>query len=237
MPYKKKTRARPKKKVVRKKTYRRNVNLNDTIQMNSQNRETYRVYLTPDATKVGSLTSLFQIEDVAATKSFPLHRILQDYSTNFSFKSSFRYWRVKSVSVRLIPELWIANNPDTVSATGDGEKPRIHFMRDAGQIQTYIDPTAAITSISVANAEKYGNKIYKSRQFTKPMTFTFKPFEYRQKDTLYSFNKWSPTNSTTPNIQLEGCYNLWYGFSNIPEGWKYKTEIQFNIVYKNPIDQ
>lgn len=212
-------------------------NKNDTIKMTTMNEIAYRGYLTPDVLKVDNLTSKFQIDDVNPTKSFPLSNILQTYSTNRTFKDNFRYFRISRVYVKLIPELWIANNPDPASATGDGEKPRIHWMLDNGKIQNYIDPTfptPTTSSIAINDAQDYGRAIYKSKQFTRPLTLSFAPMRFRQQDTTYSYNKWLPTNATGDNLQLAGCYNLWYGFSNIPTGWKYKTEISFDITYKNP---
>lgn len=243
MPYTKRKHARKYSRSTRKNASRRKKNhkkafrprkMNNTIQYNLMNTEASREYFTPLTSKTDSLSSTIQ-RGSGLTNESTLSQMLASYVSNLTFKANFRYWRCPRVIIKLIPEMWNASTPTTTGS--DGEKPTIHYIIDQGQTQTYIDPAFAptTTTLTIPNASAYGKFIYKTKQFTKPVTLSFAPMRYRLDDKTYSYNKWLPCNSTTPNSQLEGCFNTFYGFSNLVTGFKYKTEITFVLLFKDPV--
>lgn len=205
---------------------------NDTIQYSFSNLESKQIYYSVDPDKIGKLTSGIQYSDTA---EYTLANILSGQSSGSRFQQSFRLWRINRINVTFIPEKWTATDASGVL----GEKPRIHWIQDAGETYSFIDPAdanpASVQTIDQSEAEKFGKRIYKTAQFTKPIKLSFSPMKFRVDEKTISFNKWRPTTAAGNLTMLTGCHNLLYGFSAVPTGFKYKTIVSFSCVYKTPL--
>lgn len=229
---------RPKKKTPRRRTrrtYRRRRKFTDnTISVVLPNLNSEQAYFTPTVAKVGSLTNGLQTSDTverAGAYSYIAGQAGVALPAFENYASIFRYCRIKWLKVQLIPEKWMAVTlADQASGAEDGEKPRIHWINDDGSFKEWQSGI----SVSVEEAETFGNRVYKSRQFTKSMTFYVKPY-YRLGTAGQKYNSyasWEATGTTLP--LFTNNLNLWFGFTNTPTGWKYKTIITACVAFKDP---
>lgn len=238
MPYARKyTKAsKPVKKVYKKKTPARRKRhpkrINDTIKYTIQNTSTQREYYPVIASKLDKMSTFFQ--NGAATEQ-TLASILRTNANYISFKTNFMYVRHPRIKVTLIPERWVA----TDSSNADGEKPRIHWISDTGDVAAF---KVGATSLSLQEAESIGKSKYHNAQFTKPFIFYIHMIERKvggsSGQAFDSANAWCPTVSgdSETGVAYIPNQNLYIGFSNISNvsQFKYKTEIEYQIVFKTP---
>lgn len=233
-PRTRRRKPKAKRKTKGRRTYRRRRKFTDnTISVVLPNLNSEQAYFTPIAEKVDSLTSTIQYSDTqsrdGAFSYISGNAVALPAYENYA--STFRYSRIKWLKITLIPEKWMAVTlTDQASGAEDGEKPRIHWINDNGDFALW----QSANNVSVQEAETFGNRLYKSRQFTKTMSFYVKPY-YRlgtAGSTYNSFARWTPNYSTLPLFTTNT--NLWFGFSNVPTGWKYKTIISACIAFKDP---
>lgn len=214
----------------RKKSYRKPyVKSNNTVAVKAETTSVYRSYWDTSGianTKTNSLTNEFQY---AANSTNKLDIMFSNAAGENSLGSNFMLRRVSKIIVKLIPEVFDAN---TVVGTA-GEKPKIHWIQDNGETNYYINGTNnAYSTLTVDQARSHPR--YRFREFTKPVTFVITPFIYQGRDKLLSYNKYSPTNVNSPSYMAD-CNPLHFGFTNLPSGFTYKTELTFYITYKDPI--
>ncbi len=244
------TRKYAKRKPVRK--YKRKTPMyrkpkNNTIEIVLQNPESTQAYFTPltgtvSTEKIGSLSNYYQQSD---TTGLQMSGAFQSNPEYLHYKDLFRYVRVSKVVVKLIPETWTASSPDEAGPLGiGGEKPKIHYINDSGQTADWITsaPTVSNSSILLSTAESFGKTICKEKQFTKPCVFNIKPFWKQQPlgngygtktvNGYVSCNSWVPTGTLLDMTLPDG--NFFFGFTNVPTGWKYRTEISYTVVFKDP---
>lgn len=198
-----------------------------------------QAYFTPLAGKIGSLTPNFQTSD---TTSLTLESQVITQEA-FYYKGIFRQCRVKKIKVELIPEKWVPSGITDTSPITDGEKPRIHWINDDGSTAQSWD-----TSIDVDEAQSISG--YKQREFTKNMTFWIKPYykpPYGTSDQLEQFtskyatiSNWIPCKrglgGTAPvdNPFRTPPGNLYFGFTNVKAGFRYRTITTTYWEFKDP---
>lgn len=207
-----------------------------TITMTLETPDQEQAYLPVDASHLDLLSSTI----TTSTTSLELSRILVECVGFRDYTSMFRWMRVSRIKVKLIPETWTAST--TVGNADpnltDGEKPSIHWINDDGSVGS----VTGSPNLSIPIADSYGKLVKKERLFTKPMTFSIKPY-YRTTGTdaqlaspkYISSNQW---RAVVSNSIVKGLVvperNFYFGFTNVPDGFKYKTVVEFTVTFKQP---
>lgn len=229
---------RPKKKTPRRRTRRPNRRrrkyTDNTISVVIPRPDAAAQYVAVDTSKLDILTPFCQVAPTGTQTPF---QYLQGSLAHQNYYGIFRYYRIKWLKVQFIPEKWMAVTlTDQASGAEDGEKPRIHWIADDGSFNQWQTATSP-SSVALQEAETFGSRVMKTRQFTKTFTFWVKPY-FRinpelQGNSYATYSKWQPTN--TPSLPaLNDNKNLWFGFSNVPTGFTYRTVISACVCYKDP---
>lgn len=209
-----------------------------TITMTLETPNQEQEYFPVDASH---LDQLYSRPTTSAGSNEALSIVLASCVGFKEYASMFRWMRVSRIKVKLIPETW--NATTTVGNADpnltDGEKPTIHWINDDGAVGTLTSGVG----ISIPVADSYGKAVKKERLFTKPMTFNIKPY-YRTSgfsgsitDPKYiSSNQWRGINPVDLNAYglVIPEKNLYYGFTNVPVGFQYKTVIEMTVTFKQP---
>lgn len=238
MPYRKPVRKYKKKqprRVARKTKSWVNppMKVNQTLQYVFRSDDAYRKYFAPATRKNGSLSVDYQTSDSTAVT---LSNLIATDNRLVELFGNFRWFRIQAVRVQLIPEKWDASTLITSGGSFEaGEKPRVHFINDEGS--TLIS-NGGVSQISIADAETYGAK-YKTSNFEKNFTFWLKPYHKElnttSSDSYNTMNIW--TTTLNPSTVLENRLppgNLFFGFSDVPANFKYRTIVDYYFVFKEP---
>lgn len=229
------TRRGMKSRYNRKKTrMSRRVNYNPTIRWVVPTAEQFREYKTVVGTQVNNLTPLYN----NGTSTGTLTDYFSGNNTLIEMFSRYQWVRCSAIRVRLIPEKWVASTLlSTVAAPelSDGEKPKLHFIHDDGSVAA----GNSATTLTVAQAKSYGNRVYKQREFTKNMIFNIKPYKRNVLDNnlpaFTSANQWCPTSSLTTWLdEFVPQRNLWMGYTDVPTNFKFRTEVDLVLNFKDP---
>lgn len=208
-----------------------------------QNTETQQDYLPVPSTKIDQITNI-----IGNTASDYLAKYLQDIPAFDKYKDTFRYVRCRGIKITLIPQTWNATTLTTGATAPElqnGEKPRIHYIHDVGQTGAWLNiSTGGLNPVSIEEAESFG-KTYREGQFTKPYNFWIKPLAKlgagNPSDTVgsgqsswQSHSMWFSTTSEQVALSqfLVPNRNLFFGFTNVPTDFTYKTIIKYYLSFK-----
>jgi len=148
---------------------------------------------------------------------------------------TFRYIRFKWIKVTLIPHMYEAAGPQT----GQPEYPLLHYINDDGSASLGLGQQS---NYPISACEALPDSQYGKVLFTKPVTFTINPVEKltpsKASPNYASYRRWIDT--TTGGLGDEGTVyipndSFYFGFTDIPTGWKFQTRIEACIVAKEII--
>jgi len=212
-----------------------NVRANQTIQKVVRTSDLIGFH-DPDATQIDNLTSFMW--RVAQTP--PGQRSLRDCFTDptgvfpgyEALITVFRSVRFKWIKVTLTPELY---EEDTAGGAGDGNYPVLHYINDNGTIAASLATTTPNT-ITIEEAQTFSNRQYARLLFRKPVSFNInmviKNSPATSTPNYSSGNTWATTARDNGSTYVP-ISNFFYGFTEVPNGWKFKVQIQACVVCKD----
>lgn len=119
----------------------------------------------------------------------------------------------------------------------NGEKPRIHFIHDVGQTNAW----KGTGTISIGEGESFGKQC-KEGQFIKTYKFWIKPLAKLADNagmgsggtqSWQGYSSWVSTNGFSVHNRLCPQHNLYFGFTNAPAEFTYKTIIEWYLEFKD----
>jgi len=174
---------------------------------------------------------------------------------------AFGYVRFKWIKITLIPEKWTAATLASSTTLADGEKPELHWVNDDGTFFRDIEDTYSAPSVSsvikvpVDYARQYSKDQYKSRSFTKDMSFFLKLYQKEPYDSTVNYtsaSRWIRTSSANGDGTImpalpyaQNCRwiprnNFLYGLTGarsdplVDNNFKWKEHISWCCVFKEP---
>ncbi len=219
---------------------------NQTLQFTFENSGSARQYTGNSGFKTSKqnvMTSYFHIGTSIAT-NHSLKDIVRNSSGFFNCLSNFKQIRFKWIKLKLIPEKWNAATLISSATLADGEKPELHWINDDG---TFYRENANATDpqlVGIDTARENVKRKYKTRQFTKDMTFFIKPYsknDYQSDKKYTTCSSWQETlgDQAVAVFKIPKS-NFYYGVSGaasdplVNDNFKWQEHLSFCCEFKDP---
>lgn len=223
---------------------------NQTIQYSVINESEYNVYFEPNdftaSTKVDRVTNFIYPSFIGGVnnnlqicfENLQTPPVMQDFVT---LRKMFAWTRFKWIRVTLIPEDYQAVSTGEATIGDTPTHPTLCVINDNGEAAQTLGPDS---NYSIDDARTLAKHSYSEHYFNRPHRFYVNSVQMNQLtgtsaakniQPYASYKRWvGPSNNIGQDgTQLIPNDNFYYGFTNIPDGFKFAVKLEACVVAKH----